>query len=177
MTYTRTATQTFTRIVFLKIQLRWALRESTNIDNITLDKFMYGVDQQWIKTFYIYAFNENNLCRAQLLLDIDWDEYNHQVSIGKATVATDVKWKENILIEVEETVRAFNEFVQGFRLRTEWRVTYTNKVWNNQSLLSDARKALGTYPGEPIKWDNKKTGMQLTNKDFSDLRIGLYLAD
>lgn len=47
---------------------------------------MIGVDEHWISQFLVYGFDNSNLCRAELMFEIDWDEYELQISRGKTTV-------------------------------------------------------------------------------------------
>jgi hypothetical protein len=166
-----------TRLVFLKVQLRYALRETCNIDESTLNRLMTGVDEPWVKTFHIYAFDSRKLCRAQLEMDIDWNEHNRQLSIGKTTVALDSKWSNNVLIEVEEMTKAFNAFVKHHNLKTEWKVTYTSQVHNDSELLRRARATVGTAPSEKIIWAGASASMNMSNSDFPDLKVGLFLTD
>lgn len=177
MAYTQTATKAHTRITFLKIQLRWALRQTTDISETYLDTLMAGVEKQWINNFSIYAINANNLCRGELVLEIDWSEHNNQLYIGKATVSIDQKWKDDILIEVDETVYAFKDYVKSLGLRTNYRIGLTNAVWNNASTKQQAFSQLSLSVGEPVKWAGEKKPIRLSNRDFPELGVILNLAE
>jgi hypothetical protein len=56
----------------------------------------------------------------------------NQIYVGKATVSIDEKWKDDVLIEVDEAVRAFKEVVSDFKLTPTYRVGLTSEVWSNK---------------------------------------------
>jgi hypothetical protein len=173
---TYTSTQTYTRILFLQKQIREVLRATTQISNDTLEKILNAVERKWIQQIDVYAFNDNNLCQAQLKMEIDWSEHDRQMSIGKLTIAVDNRWKNDLLPETDGTIWAFNTYVEHFSLRTEWRITYADSVHSTESKLTEARQFVGTSPGEPIKWSGKTDNEYVKNIDFPEFGIGLYLA-
>ena len=174
MAQTYTSTRTYTRILFLQKQIREILRTTTQISNDMLSKLLQAVEKQWIHQIDIYALDYSNLCRARLNIRIDWDEYQRQMSIGKITIAVDSRWKNDLLPETDSTIWAFNEYVKKFSLRTEWRLSYTNSVYNNSSKLAEARRFLGTSPGEPVKWAGKTIDDYVKNRGFPEFGLGLY---
>jgi len=177
MAQTYTSTQTYTRILFLQKQIREVLREATQISDFTLERLLQAVEKKWIRQIDVYAFNYSNLCQAQLKMEIDWNEYDNQMSIGKLTIAVDTRWKNDLLPQTDASIWAFNAYVGQYSLRTEWRITYSNWVHANSSKLSEARQFLGTSPGEPIKWSGKTIDDYVKNIDFPEFGIGLYLVE
>ena len=151
VTNTRTVTKTFARITLLTMQCRAALRQTTDIDDVALERLMEGVEKQWLRKFSIYALDRERLCRAELTLEIDWDKYNFQISIGKATISIDEKWKDNTAIEVDEAVRAFKNFVREFSLSTKWVVWYTDNICDDPKKLKEVRKRLGLVSAKSVK--------------------------
>ena len=126
-TFSYTSTKTFARIDLLSTQIRIALRRTTDISPSTLEQIELGVKKQWIQMVNLYRFDNKNLCRAEVILEIDWDEHKLQLSKGKATVLRDVdKWTGDTAIELDEAIMLFNQFVADESLRTKWTVTYTN---------------------------------------------------
>ncbi len=177
MAETYTSTKTYTRIIFLQQQIREVLRETTQISDDKLEKLLQAVENRWICQIDVFAFNYNNLCQAQLKMEIDWNEYDNQMSIGKLTIAVDTRWKNDLLPQTDSSIWAFNKYVNQFSLRTEWRITYANWVHDSPSKLAEARNYLGTAPGEAIKWSGKTIDGYVKNKDFPEFGIGLYFVE
>lgn len=177
MAQTYTSTQTYTRILFLQKQIREVLLETTQISDYKLGRLLQAVERKWICQVDIYAFNYNNLCQAQLKMEINWKEYDNQISIGKLTIAVDTRWKNDLLPQTDASIWAFNAYVNQYNLRTDWRITYASWVHNSPSELSEARQFLGTSPGKPIKWSGKTIDDYVVNRDFPEFGIGLYFVD
>jgi hypothetical protein len=174
---TFSTTKTYTRIALLKEQVRIMLRRTTNISPEWLRKFEIGIDNHWISTFLVYAFDNRNLCRAELVFEIDWDEYKLQISRGKTTVNIDQRWVDDTAIEVDEVILLFNDFVHTYSLKTEWMVRYPSWIYGDQKKLSEVRRALGLTDAEPIKWAGPKQGTSHQIPELREARVGCYLAD
>lgn len=170
-TYTYTATRTYTRIELLKTQVHIALRRTTTISPETLaNTFDRGLDKHWISKIVIYAVDNQNRCKAQLILEIDWDEYNLQMSRGKITVVVDGnKWKDDTAIELDEVISLFNRYVATYPLTTKWQVYQAGSL-SYESWL----KELGLVKGADIKWER---GWSSPIPELSELRVGCYLAE
>jgi hypothetical protein len=176
MAQTYTSTQTYTRILFLQKQIREALRSTTQISDDTLNTLLQAIEKKWIRQIDIYAFNFNNLCQAQLIMEIDWNEHDNQIAIGKITIAVDTRWKNDLLPQVDASIWAFNAYVDKYNLRTDWRIMYSDHVVNDTSKLTEVRRFLGTAPAEPIKWSDKPIGDYVKNDHFSELGIRVNFA-
>ncbi len=177
MAETYTSTNTYARIIFLQQQIRGVLRETVQISDDKLERLLKAVENKWICQIDIYAFNFNNLCQAQLKMEIDWNEYEKQMCIGKLTIAVDTRWKNDLLPQTDSSIWAFNKYLNQFSLRTEWRIIYSNWVRNSSSKLTEARSYLGTSTGLPIKWSGNKIDDYVKNEDFPEFGIGLYFAE
>lgn len=171
-TFTQTATKTFARLALLKAQVRIALRRTTNITPSILEKtFDQGLEHKWISKITIYAVDSDKCCRAQLILDIDWDEYDFQLAQGKATVAIDQRWQDDTAIELDEIIKLFNEYVAEYSLNTKYQVT--RRAGFSKEMVQEA---LGLCDAEPIKW-KQRNGYSTKIPELSELRIGFYVAD
>jgi len=170
-TYTYTATRTYTRIELLKTQVRIALRRTTNISPETLaSTFDKGLNKHLISKALIYAVDNQNRCKAQLILEIDWDEYNLQISRGRITVVVDSnKWKDDTAIELDEVISLFNRYVATYSLTTKWQVYKAGNL-SYESWL----KELGLVKGDDIKWER---GWSSPIPELPELRVGCYLAE
>lgn len=175
--YTYARTRTYARLILLKEQVRTMLRRTTSISPEALDRLTLGIERQWISTFYVYAFNNRNLCRAEAIFEIDWNEYELQMSHGKTTVIMDEKWVDNTAIEVDEIVKLFNDFVRTYNLKTEWRVVFAPWVYSDGTKLIEVRGTLGLGPADQIKWAGKKEGTYHQIPELPEARVGCYLAD
>jgi len=176
-TSTFSAARTYTRIALLKKQVKIMLRRTTNISPDWLRKLELGIDNQWIRTFLVYAFDSRNLCRAELTFEIDWDEYKFQMSRGKTTVNIDQRWVDDTAIEVDEVIILFNDFVQTYSLRTKWIVFYPSWIYGDQAKLSEVQRTLGLIDAEPINWAGPKQGTSHQIPEIREARVGCYLAD
>lgn len=177
MAHTYTSTKTFTRILFLQRQIGEILRSTTRINDLDLYKLLEAIEKQWIQELTVFAFTFENLCKAKLNMEINWDEYNNEIAVGRVTVVVDERWKDDMLPQTEMAIWAFNKYVDKYNLSTKWRVSYPDYVYQNSALLSKVRTFLGTSPGEPIKWAGKTIEDYLMNKDFPEFGIGLYFVE
>src|SRR5436309_16083043 len=103
-TFTSTVTKTFTRVDLLMTQIRVALLRAARISQSSLDRIERGVRKAWISNINIYAFDDSSLCRAQLLMGIDWSIHDAKIAVGKTTVVIDERWSNDTAIEVQEAV-------------------------------------------------------------------------
>jgi hypothetical protein len=173
MATTYTYTATFARLELIKMQVRIALRRTLNISESELSKVEKWLDARCIQQIIIYAKDDYNLCRAKLEMEIDWDEYNFQLSRGRAKVTIDDKWIEGTAVEVDEIIRMFNKFVSSNSLATSWGFTL-NPKWTD---TSDNRQKLGIGLGSapPEKW--KGQGRSYAIPELSELRVGFYFSE
>lgn len=174
-TYTRTATLTFasTRILFLKAQVRIALRRSmNNIDESTLVRvFDAGIEKRYIGQVDIYGLDSSELCRAQLKIVIDWDRHQVHIREGRETIAVPEKWMDIGAIEVDEMTKLFREFVDDTGLKTIWQITWANGVD-----VDSARQDLGTVSATRPTWRGKPEGINSTVSLADEMNIGCYFS-
>jgi hypothetical protein len=177
MPVTYTHATTHARIDLIKIQFRRALRRTTSISPTTLESLMIGLhpDNKYIKELHIYGLNNQKLCRAQLIITIDWNEYETQLSHGKGTVAIDERWTDSTAIELDEAIILFDSFVRTNALTTEWRILYTAQVYANTSLLARVRQTLGLSSTSPVKWAGSPQGTKMSIPELSEITVGCFL--
>lgn len=169
-TSTRTATKTFTRIQLIKTQVRIALRRTTDVSSEALKRiYDKGIDNRWIKKITVYGMDSKKYCRAQLTLEIDWEEHNLQLARGKATIAIDGRWQNDTAIELDEVISLFNEYVSEYSLTTQIQFNYVDGLDRDA-----ANQNLGCVSAEPIKWER---GWSSAIPELPELRVGCYLAD
>lgn len=174
-TRTNTRTFTFTRIELIKMQVSVALRRTTIIPEAKLSQLLIGIDNKWIEEFSVYAFNRNNLCRAELILKMDWEKHTAELNLGHNDVRIDKKWESNTAIELDESIKLFNSYVKSESLWTEWRVQYTDEVHSNLELKIKVRKLLGTQPSKPIEWSGNKEGTEFAIPELGEMKVGCYI--
>ena len=175
MAFTFTSTSTFTRTELIEVQVRAALRRTTDISAETLDRLMGGIENRWVEKFLVYGFDSRSICRAELELQIDWGEYGAQISAGRTKVTIDQRWADNTAIEVDEVIHMFNRCVKGESLRTEWRVFFTPDVYRNEALLRRVQEALGVRTAPPVTWAGQRIGKILGIEELPEVKIGLYM--
>jgi hypothetical protein len=172
-TSTQTATKTFARLELIKSQIRIAIRRTTDMSLETLkNTFDKGIDNRWIDKITIYGLDDKKCCRAQLIIEIDWDEYNLQMAKGKAIVSIDgKKWQDDTAIELDELINVFNMYVSEYSLKTWCNVSYPSSLDGKEVM-----KQLNLVDGEELKWSDCSKRL---NKipELQELRIGCYLAE
>lgn len=169
-TGTWATTGTYTLIDLIIMQIKIALRHSSKISKTDLAAIEKGINNHWIKQVSVYGFDKDRLCRAELILEIDWNEYDTSLSVGKATVAIDQTWINNTAIEIDEAVNLFKKFVKQNDLNPEWRVSYVS--WVDRD---DINRKLGFVRSEPINWAGQNGilwGKLI--EGLPELHVGLY---
>lgn len=177
MAVTVATAKTIARMVLIKAQFRQALRRTTSISEASLAKLEIGFDNHWIQEIQIYGLDANKLCRAQLILSVDWDEHDIQISSGRVTIAIDGdKWTDNTAIEVDEAIRAFDKYVQQQGLRTDWHVFYIPWVNADTKMLQHVRNTLGHVAADPVKRASKYESWTSSVPELGELTVGCYFA-
>ena len=152
--------------------MRITLRRVTSVSSQTLESLEELMAEGYLKSITIYGVDSKNLCRAQLQLKFDWDEYQLQVEAGKATVAIDEKWKDDTAIEVDEAILLFNRFVKSQSLTTECQWYYTSSANRNE-----LNRKYGFTTASPLKWAGKSQGIEYQIEELPELRVGCYLLE
>ncbi len=168
-TSTRTTTFTIARLDLIKWQIRVALRRCTTVSQRAMQSIELGLDKQWIYKVDIWGFDDKDLCRAQLSIEIDWNEYQVQISKGRVTVAID-GWVDKTAIEVDEAIKLFNKYVEAHGLRTEWSVTYQPHLDRER-----INKILGFAPMRDFKWARPGESKYLRIPELPEVKVGLRL--
>lgn len=168
-TYTQTSTKTFARLELIKTQVRIAFRRSTNISKEQLNKLVdIGIDRHWLKQIKIYGIDDQGLCQAQLVLDINWNKHKSQLSMGKAKIIIDNRWAEDTAIELDESINLFNKYVNEYSLTT------TNRFSLSEGEDHDIIcKELNLVSAEPIKFTNK-SGNSFNIPELQEVCVGFY---
>lgn len=176
MAATNTYTTTKTRIELIQIQIEVALRQTANPSESVIDAIEKGIENQWISQVNIYAFDDQKLCRGQLIFEIDWNTHNALMSDGKAKIALDPRyWKEdnNLAMEVHAAVKMFNKFVDRNNFNAKWSVNYCTSVD-----IAYVRRELGFKAADPIKWaTDNRSSLNYTLQELSEFKVGIYLSD
>jgi hypothetical protein len=125
---------------------------------------------KWIDDVNVYAFDKDNMCRAQLVMEIDWSEHEAKLAVGKTTVVIDERWSNDTAIEVQEAVRLFNSFVTTKNLWTKWTVGYV--PWVDDDYVD---RQLGFETAPPVRWADSPEEVGFQIPELSELRVGCYL--
>ena len=172
-TRTRTVTTTWARIDLLIMQVRIALRRTTNTDETTLKEvFERGLHEKLIGEVNICGVDGQEQRHAEIRIMIDWEKHQLHIRAGREEVTIDSRWTEGTSIEIDEAVRLFNEYVRKKNLRTIWRVAYAPGVD-----VSRARKILGLVPADPVKWMGKKVSLLWRIEELDEMAVEFYVSD
>lgn len=171
---THTAASTFTRPDLIKMQFRIALNRTTNVNQEVLERLLKGIssEKQWIKKLSVYGLNAEGLALIRLNLELDWNEYNLNISQGKVTVVMEEgKWVSNhTAVELDAAIRAFNDAIKANNLSIYWTVTLTDA--EDPAVI---RRELGLIPAKTPPWagDNIQ-GETLPIPELSELKVKLH---
>ena len=158
------------RIDFIKLQIRIVLIRLTDASMGTLlNTIDSGLDKQWISAINIYAMDNQNLCRAQLSLSINWDEHNRQLSLGRSKITINPKSGSNTSIEVSESANFFEGYVNQNSLTIKWQVSVPANV-----NFDEACRVLGIKRAEPPTWAKSKDGIIIPIPEATEMAVGLY---
>jgi hypothetical protein len=175
-TVTHVKTKTYTRINLIKAQVEIALCRTTDMSMETImNSILAGIDKHWISKVHVYGFDSENLCRAQLSMEIDWDEHDVQIAKGNTTVIIDDdgrKWRDNTVIELNKAISLFNDYVGEYSLKTKCYTVYAPGVDREE-----ANRILNRVPAKPIKWKDKADGFVSDIPEIKELRVGFYCVD
>ena len=103
------------------MQVRIALRRAVGIGPSSIETIADGVEKKWINTIRIYGVDRKDECHIELLLEIDWDLHDFQLSLGKTKVSTK-GWDNDTAIELDEAIKIFNSYVKDKNLKSKWTV-------------------------------------------------------
>lgn len=166
MTVTRTYAKTMARLDGIKFQVRYALRMAAGLSDSSLNVVDRILDDKAAETIHIYGFNSAKLCRAQLDISIDWNEYGLQINAGKSYIAVDDRWVDGASIEIQEAARTFDKFIWDNSLTREYRVTFCYGINSSK---------YGFGAGSPINWSGEKEKLtSLDIQELPELRLGMY---
>lgn len=166
-------TRTYTRIDLIKSQVRIALVRTTDLNDYTIENYiLLEIAYQNISEVNVYGLDSSNLCKAQLIITIDWKEHNLQIANGKATVVITEDggiWKNHTAIELRETISLFLDYAEAHNLKAKCHIRDATGV-NRQ----EANRVLGMVTAEPIKWKDKANGFEFYIPEVRELWVGFY---
>lgn len=176
MSMSQTSASTFARIQLIQMQFSVVMKRTTDITEESLDQLLLGIadDKRWIEKVSIYGLTPDNLCRAQLTLEIDWNEYDLQMSQARLFVALDEKkWRNNTAPEISDAIKSFNKFVKMYNLKTFYQITYTNECYKKSEQLALVRQTLGLVKGEPVQWVGTEYSKKMPVEELTEISVGL----
>ncbi|KOR36749.1 hypothetical protein AM228_11320 [Planktothricoides sp. SR001] len=175
-TVTYTKSITCTRIEIIKSQVKIALVRTTDLSDYAIENsILKGIEYQWIREVNVYGLDSSNLCKAQLIMTIDWEQHNLQIANGKATVVITEDgrtWKDNTALELREAIKLFMDYAKANNLKAKCHTRYAPGV-NHE----EADRVLGMVDAEPIQWNAKARGFDCYIQEVEELRVGFYCVD
>ncbi|MGH7931187.1 MAG: hypothetical protein ACREQV_25735 [Candidatus Binatia bacterium] len=96
-TYTRTVS--VPRLSLIKVQVGAALRRGTGISDKLLEKIKRALTERWINAVMMHGFDNTGRCRAEIVLSIDWN--NHQINLSAGHDMVDIgeawrAWRDSV---------------------------------------------------------------------------------
>lgn len=153
-------------------QIVEVLKETiANVSTETLDSVGLGIKSQWIAEILVYGVNNRGLAVVELVLEIDWSKFNNWRNYSTSDGTVKITWGGKVATEINRTMSRFNNFLQRNSLTSDWRVSYSPGLDEEE-----IDKILG-FRNSPIYWDEhgiEAPDEKLRIQDLAELGIGLY---
>ena len=153
-TFATSAALTETRLSVLLTQINYVVRETTGSQNLQgiLTKGM--VDNKWIASVTVIAFDDRDRIWADIQMTVDWDRHEINLRRHGATLAVNKKAPEGERVSwvIGEIARWFKGYTQKSRLRTTWTIRYVPHIERDRALKDKITKSLGLVYGATRKW-------------------------
>lgn len=169
ITRTATRTNTYTRMVLIKLQVSRVL-ERTRIDESSTRKILLGIEKRWISEISVYGLDDIDICHIELYIRIDWDRNQIHVAAGRDSIDIDDRWHDGISIEVEQSLALFDDYSREMSLHNKFHVRYTPGT-DRQT----ARSGLGFKGADPVKWRDGFTGTAMGIPELDEFTIGINM--
>ena len=115
----------FKRLLLIGIQIKNFFDELTDESDETKKKFIIMVEEKYIKCFKFYAMKSGK-AYAELDINIDWDEHQHQMDIGNLTIKT--KSPDGILSPTKNVLQRFCAYVENNNFEIIWHFAYADHI-------------------------------------------------
>ena len=134
----------FKRLLLIGIQIRTFFDELTDESDEVKEKFITMVEEKYIKSFNFYAMKSGK-AYAELDINIDWEEHQHQMDIGHLTIKT--KSPDGILSPTKNVLQRFCAYVENNNFEIIWHFSYADHV-NRE----EARKQFDTSSADKVEF-------------------------
>lgn len=175
MTSATASTRVFQRMDLIVLQFKIAFRRCVpGVASARLAQLETGLTQGLIRRVHIYGLDSQEMCYAELILSVDWREYDRQIAQGRVTVTIDERWDNNTAIEIDELVLAFTSFVNQRGLSINWAWGLSDEVLADSQRYSQVCNQLNlderTY--DPKRAPNQ-AHLDVTVPELPEFGIGL----
>lgn len=133
----------YKRLILIGLQIKEVFDVITNESEATKNKYVEAVENRYIKSFDFYAMKCGK-AYAQLSVYIDWNEYDKQMSAGKAIIKT--KYPNGVLPPTKNIVFRFANYVENNAFEVKWQFTYSDHV-----NVAEMRRKMGTSAADEIE--------------------------
>jgi len=173
MAFARTATYTatYTRVELIKLQVQRVLARSIPDQRGYINKLLRGIDKRYISEISVYGLDRDEMCRAELFIEIDWKRNALHISAGREKVQVDSRWQEGIAVEVDLTLQKFEEVTRELGLHKIVYCRYGPGV-NREK----ANRELGLQPADPVRWKSGFVGTKMSIPELDEFSIGINIA-
>jgi hypothetical protein len=166
-TRSETTQTTVPRLWLCQVQARSLLSRTTDIGEDCLEKIGNGLTHHWLWKIGVYGLDTKNRVHAWLELWIDWVTHTQYVLAVDSEVTIDRSvYPDNLVPEVQNGIRVFNQAVIEEGLQTEWRVFYCKGV-------DEARvdRELGLETAAPLQLAGKVKVQACKVGEVPELRV------
>ena len=134
----------FKRLLLIGIQIKTFFDELTDESDEVKEKFITMVEGKYIKCFKFYAMKSGK-AYAELDINIDWDEHQHQMDVGNLTIKT--KSPDGILSPTKNVLQRFCAYIETNNFEIIWRFVYADHI-NRE----EVQKKFHTSPADQIEF-------------------------
>jgi hypothetical protein len=173
MTSTLSKTKTYARIDLLKLQVSIALRRTTNLSDVALERLLKGVQNQWINRIDIYGVDSTEEARCQLRVLIDWQRHEVHIAAGRTTVSPHQGWPDDLAFELGDSIELFMEYVRAHRLTTTWFTGHPDLGERRAAIFAE----LGLVDADTPSWAGGKVNVTFNVPELDEMTVALYLLE
>lgn len=164
MAITQTITETFARNVCIQNQFKIAFKRIMGYSSSEYKKYLDAISLHKIDSIIFWAYKDNSYGKQEkwieLILNVDWKEYNNYLIRGEKTVELKSKWN-GVLPEIEVAIDDIESFIEENQLTAIFSVGFSPDLSTDE--YNGYMESLGLVPGKAVPW--KEDVVEIRSKE------------
>lgn len=175
--YASSGSMTKTRAGVIAAQLNYVVRETTGSTSVkqVLEKGI--VDNQWISTVSVQAYDNEERLWAEIEASIDWDR--HKVNLRRHGENVEIDSNLPVGIQVNrmigEMVEWFKTYAEVAELNTCWTISYLDDITNDDAKRDKINEELGLTRLKSRKYVKKLENIDIVLDKIPEIVDELHL--